>query len=349
MSETARDSSGRTVPFFKYHGLGNDFVVIDATRRPELIDHDWNSSAPAICDRRTGIGADGILILSARLGDHGINGTKDRADVAMMIVNSDGTGAQMCGNGLRCIAKHLVERVGVRSHPLKVLTGRGVLDIVCESHDVDRSEWSQTGRFANVSSVTVDMGSPILEAAMVPVHASMDRVLDVPLSSLGTPSDHAELAAIEAVLTQFAHDNAVHVSCVSMGNPHAVFFVRSFDGLPLHELGSRIERLSVFPEKTNVHFVAVDSPTTSARPSHSASMLTWERGAGATQACGTGACAVHVAGVLTNRLATTSTLKLPGGDLQITWDSKSPTRGVQMKGPATHVYSGTLELPRAAR
>jgi diaminopimelate epimerase len=346
MSETARDSSARTVPFFKYHGLGNDFVVIDATNRPELIDHDWNASAPAICDRRTGIGADGILILSGRLGDHGINGTKDRADVAMMIVNSDGTGAQMCGNGLRCIAKHLVERVGLRSHPLKVLTGRGVLDIICESHDVDRSEWSQTGKFANVSSVTVDMGLPILEAAKIPVRAPVDHVLDLPLASLAHEDDRSEVAAIEASLKPFARESAVHVSCVSMGNPHAVFFVQSFNGLPLHDLGPRIERLAIFPEKTNVHFVAIDAPTPLAT---SATMLTWERGAGATQACGTGACAVHVAGVLAKRLAPTSTLKLPGGELEITWDSATPGRGVQMKGPATHVYSGTLELPRAAR
>lgn len=315
-----------TIPFTKYHGLGNDFVVIDAVCDPALSALDWPAHAPRLCDRRTGIGADGILIVT--------NAADQSADVAMHIVNSDGSRAQMCGNGLRCIAMHMVER---RKHPspnLRVHTGRGVLSLRCKTR--------QSGTHTIVEAVTVDMGPPIFDAPQIPVDAPGPSVLNTNLQDLGSPAHTKSLQQVAEALRPFALESTITLSCVSMGNPHAIFFLKSLSDLPLENLGPRIETLPVFPEKTNVHFVHVH---TDPHRAVDADMITWERGAGATHACGTGACAVHAAGAITGRLGRTSRLRLPGGVLEITWDPRQPASGVLMKGPASRVYEGVLELP----
>ena len=310
-----------TVPFFKYHGLGNDFIIVDAVDDAALAQLAWNSIAPAWCRRHTGIGADGVLVLS-RCAD---------ADVAMRIVNSDGSDAQMCGNGIRCVAKYVIERRGVRKSSLKIRTGSGVLAVTAEVRD--------GGGTQVVDRVTVNMGLPRFRPSQVPVRAGGDSVLDAPLAGFSADIDPRVLSRLVDDLAPFVAKAAPSLCAVSMGNPHAVLFVERLDELPLHDLGPRLERFPAFPEKTNVHFVKVLTPT-------HAVMRTWERGAGATSACGTGACAVLAAGVKTGRLRPRATITVPGGDLELEW-RQEPTEtgaaGIFKTGPAAEVFRGTAE------
>jgi diaminopimelate epimerase len=293
------------VNFSKYHGLGNDFIVVDlraeagALPDPDLV--------RALCDRRHGIGADGVLPILPATGD---------ADARMRVLNADGSEAEMCGNGLRCVVKHLCERDPAladraREHGLlRIETGAGVLG--CQPHT----------RHGQVHAVTVDMGPPQLGRASIPMTGPAgEPCIEVPLTVAGT---------------------SLSVTAVSMGNPHVVAFVDAA-GPALRALaeavGPSIERHDWFPRRTNAELAHVHGPS-------EIELVVWERGCGITLACGTGACATAVAACLTGRAqpGTEISVRLPGGTLAITVAEDHGT--VWMRGPAVHVFDGTASLAR---
>jgi len=300
--------------FLKMHGIQNDYLYIDVHSSPEL-ERRFEGDAGAtlirqMSHRHTGVGSDGVILVCKPSRASGT------ADVRMRMFNADGSESEMCGNGVRCVAKFAHDRLGVNSQPMRVETGRGVLKI---EYATDAGK---------LVEATVDMGEPILEAEKVPVllrpgGSASATVVDFDVKDVlaWNEADEAVAAAgIEARMT-----------CVSMGNPHAVFFCQRVDLVPLERLGPMIERHEIFPRRVNAHFVQVTGRERGI-------MRTWERGAGATLACGTGACAVHVAGVLTGKFARASTLDLPGGSLAIRWDKIS--NHVFMTGTAEDVFEG---------
>ena len=285
------------VRFVKMHGLGNDYVYLDAVTHPQIARRDdLPDLARRMSDRHTGIGSDGLILLCPPTASA-------EAHVRMRMFNADGSESAMCGNGVRCVAKFAHDRLGVSANPMRIETGAGVLSI-----DYDVTD-------GKLTLATVDMGEPILDLADVPVdRAGLVRVLD--------DGVHAEFdAAGERFKAVF----------VSMGNPHAVIFTDDVSGLDLDRLGPQIERHPAFPERINAHFAQI-------RSRDEATMRTWERGSGITQACGTGACAVCVAAVRTGQLDRDVLLHLPGGDLRVRWDK--PTNHLFMTGPATDVFEG---------
>ena len=289
-----------SIPFLKVQGAGNDFLLIDALgRNAHLSEIDWSALAPRICDRHFGVGADGILIAQ----------DTDIAAARMVIVNSDGSDGEMCGNGFRCFTKYLIERAGFRPHgdTLSIETGAGVLEAYVFDYSGD-----------SVDIVTVDMGPAWLEPAEIPVrHEGPGPVLDHPIEfPLGT----------------------FKVTCVSMGNPHAVWFTdEEVDDFPLTEIGPLIETHPDFPRKTNFEIVNVLAPD-------HLKMRVWERGVGLTMACGTGACAAMVAARLRGLVEETATVSMPGGDVEIHWAGRDdPEATVFMTGSASFSFEGQLD------
>jgi diaminopimelate epimerase len=280
--------------FTKMHGIGNDYIYVDCVRSAPPADPAVLSRT--ISDRHFGVGADGLILIC----------TSERADARMRMFNADGSEAEMCGNGLRCVAKYVHDHGIARKPRLAIETGRGVLTVELEvKHD-------------KVSRVKVNMGEPILQAS------------DIPTKLPGNPPVNAFLRMPSETFT---------VTCVSMGNPHCVIFddissenwldPSGLDVVQAH--GPTIEVNSQFPRRVNVHFVKVHSPS-------EVTMRTWERGSGITLACGTGACAVCVAGVLTGRTGRKVLAHLPGGDLELEWSEAD--NHVYMTGPATEVFTG---------
>jgi diaminopimelate epimerase len=286
--------------FVKMHGIGNDYVYVDAVTEPALEKRDLAALARTISDRHTGVGSDGLILLCRP--------TLAGAHVRMRMFNADGSESEMCGNGIRCVAKFAHDRLGIAATPMRVETGRGILGI----------DYTLAG--GRVASATVDMGEPILELEKIPVDTARVRE---------TPKGYSLPGFAAAQDWRF----------VSMGNPHAVSWDFAADGknfeparrATLAELCPQVETNPAFPRRINVHLVHVISP-------REARMVTWERGAGFTQACGTGACAVLVASARTGRLDRKALLHLPGGDLEIAWDAG--TGHVFMTGPATDVFEG---------
>ncbi len=277
------------IEFTKYHGLGNDFILIDnrSTSTPVLTPEE----AVKWCDRHFGIGADGVIFALS-----GENGT----DYTMRIFNSDGSEPEMCGNGIRCLAAFLAELEGEsrKCYQYRIQTLAGVI----------------TPQLMPDGQVKVDMGIPRLLAVEIPTTlcAENEKVINHPLEVAGKIWD---------------------VTCVSMGNPHCITFVEDVAAIPLESIGPQFEHHSVFPQRTNTEFLQV------VRPDY-LKMRVWERGAGITLACGTGACASLVAGVLTERCERTATVELPGGCLQIEWSEID--QRVYMTGPAEQVFSGRV-------
>jgi diaminopimelate epimerase len=295
--------------FAKYHGLGNDFLVVDlrelrgddaaAVQDPPVV--------RAILDRQFGVGGDGVLAVLP--GEPG-------ADARMRVLNADGSEAEMCGNGIRCVAKELFDRGGVTKDRIAIDTGAGRL--VC----------AITARNGRAETVTVEMGAPRLTYAEIPM---------LPPSSTGSPSDRC----IEQPLEIAAHPPRLFTA-VSMGNPHAVTFVEADEPRKLAtSIGPMIENHPRFPRRTNTEFAHVISPT-------EIDLVVWERGSGLTLACGTGACATVVAAVLTGRAqeGREVTVHLPGGDLGIT--VLPGMTNVHMRGPALHVFDGELSPRQVA-
>ncbi len=273
--------------FTKMQGAGNDYVYLDCFRQPPPKDPAGLSRK--VSDRHFGVGSDGLILICP----------SERADARMRMFNADGSEAEMCGNGVRCVAKYVHDH-GIAAKPtITIETGRGVLTLEVET---------QGGK---VQRVRVDMGEPILKAAEIPTLLPDDPPVEVPLDL----PDHQSLA----------------VTCVSMGNPHCIAFVDELtDGLVLG-VGPLVENHPAFPRRINAEFVKVNRPD-------DVTVRVWERGSGETLACGTGACAVAVAGVLTKRTGRRITAHLPGGDLLLEWAEKD--NHVYMTGPAVEVFSG---------
>jgi diaminopimelate epimerase len=289
--------------FVKMHGAGNDYVYVECfTQTPP---RDPVALSKIVSDRHFGIGSDGLILILP----------SEKADARMRMFNADGSEAEMCGNGIRCVAKLVHDHGLVRKPRLTIETGRGILtlDLEIEKEKVQR--------------VCVDMGEPILEAAKIPTTLTSERVIDYPVHARGTDPGHAWFQ-------ECGFDP--HITCVSMGNPHCVVYCPNVRSVPLSTVGPVMEHWKLFPQRINVHFVQVHSPT-------EVTMRTWERGSGITLACGTGACAVCVAGVLTGRTQRKITAHLPGGDLELHWNEQD--RRVYMTGPATEVFRG--EWPEA--
>jgi diaminopimelate epimerase len=287
--------------FTKMHGIGNDYIYVDGFS--EHVADPARVSA-RVSDRHFGIGSDGlILVLPSKV-----------ADVRMRMFNADGSESEMCGNGIRCVGKFAYERSLSRSNPMRIETGRGVLSVALDVVD---------GR---VVSATVDMGAPILEARAIPTNLDGDRVVNVrrPRVELRHHPNWAIDCGAEDTMT-----------CVSMGNPHAIIFCGDVRAVPLEHVGPALECDPMFPSRVNVHFVEVISRS-------EVRMRTWERGSGITLACGTGACAVCVAGVLTAKTDRQVLAHLPGGDLRLEWREESGH--VFMTGPATEVFNGEIEV-----
>ena len=273
--------------FTKMHGLGNDYVYVDCVNGPTPADPPAVSRA--VSDRHFGIGSDGLILICK----------SEVADARMRMFNADGSEAEMCGNGIRCVAKYVYDHGLARKPRLTIETGRGVLTLDLEVKQ------------DKVSRVRVDMGEPILDPARIPVFLE------------GTPPKDQDV--------WYTPDESIPLTCVSMGNPHAVAYVDPITDDHVLRVGRFLEGHEVFPRRANVHFVRVHSPT-------EVTMRTWERGSGVTLACGTGACAVCVAGVVTGRTRRDLLAHLPGGDLQLEWSEAD--NHVYMTGPATEVFSG---------
>jgi len=272
--------------FTKMHGLGNDYVYVSTF--DQKLPGEPSALAVVVSDRHFGVGGDGLILI----------GPSEQADARMRMFNADGSEGEMCGNGVRCVAKYVHDH-GIAPNPrVTIETGRGILTLDLEVAG------------GKAQRVRVDMQAPILNASEIPTTLPGNPPLNVPLEVDG---------------------QTLAVTAVSMGNPHAVIYVDGVAEFPVERVGPLIETHPAFPKRVNVHFVEVLSPT-------EVRMRTWERGSGITLACGTGACAVCVAGVLTGRTETRLLAHLPGGDLLLEWQGDG--HSVFMTGPATEVFSG---------
>lgn len=285
--------------FTKLHGAGNDYIYVNCFE--EALPRDIRQLAVAISDRHTGVGGDGLILICP----------SEVADARMRMFNADGSESEMCGNGVRCVAKYVYDHGIARKNELRIETGRGVLTLHVELAG------------GKVAQVRVDMGEPILEAQSIPTTLTGPRVVDQPLPAGLLAGEQAWVAA-SGLDPRF--------SCVSMGNPHVVLYCRDTAKIPLEAVGPVLEHASIFPRRINVHFVQVHN-------AGEVTMRTWERGSGITLACGTGACAVCVAGVLSGRSGREVLAHLPGGDLRLHWSEAD--NHVQMTGPAVEVFSGS--------
>lgn len=285
--------------FTKMHGLGNDYVVMGFTEKPEL---DFSALAVRLCNRYFGVGADGFIAVLP----------SEKFDFRMRIFNSDGSEAEMCGNGIRCATKYYLEKTAggelLSRHDngnieVKVETGAGGRIVV--------AEWRHT----QAGLMTVDMGEPILDPPSIPVKAGSAREIDIPVE---------------------AGRRTYLATCLSMGNPHAViFFEEDVDGVDVCRIGPAIETHPLFPKKTNVEFINAINRA-------ELKMRVWERGVGETLACGTGTCAAVVAASLTGRTGREVIVHLRGGDLKILW---ADSNRVFMTGPAEEVFTGEIAEP----
>ncbi|MGO9603787.1 MAG: diaminopimelate epimerase [Candidatus Binataceae bacterium] len=285
-----------SLEFTKMHGCGNDYIYVVALKaRPA----DPRALAKRLSDRHFGIGGDGLIMLAPSRA----------ADVRMEMYNADGSRGDMCGNGIRCVARLAYERGIVRKNPLIVETDAGLKTIQLQITD------------GHVTGATVDMGEPILDGRQIPVAAD-GRIVDYPLEVSGRTEK---------------------ITAVSMGNPHCVVFVEDdavfkLDVFEFAQLGRQFENHRFFPRRVNTEFIL---PVSRNR----LLMRVWERGSGETLACGTGACAALVAAVLTGRADRKAAVELRGGNLEIEWRVNGEgANHVYMTGEAVEVFSGSIDL-----
>lgn len=279
--------------FTKMHGCGNDYIYIDGNRekiredqKPAVVKH--------LSDRHFGIGGDGVIF---------INPTDvDDADFEMEMYNADGSRAEMCGNGIRCVAKYVYDKGLTSKKKINIISAGNIKKLCLTIQD------------KKVILVKVNMGAPELIAKNVPVKSENEKVIDEAITVNG---------------------KEYKMTCVSMGNPHAVVFMDNVEDLEINKLGPYFENHERFPKRTNTEFVKV-------LDRHTVQMRVWERGTGETLACGTGACATVVACILNGLTEEQVTVKLLGGELEIFWDRKENL--VFMTGPATHVFDGEINL-----
>lgn len=275
--------------FTKMHGCGNDYVYVNLFE--EKVENPAEVSIK-VSDRHFGIGSDGLITI----------GPSDKADFRMHIYNADGSEAEMCGNGIRCVAKYVYDHHLTDKTEITVETGAGILTLIL---------FPENGK---VQQVRVDMGEPVLEPSQIPVVAKGDKVIDEPIEVGG---------------------KIWNMTCVSMGNPHAVVFVDDTASFPLETYGPLFENHERFPKRTNTEFVQIISRT-------EANMRVWERGSAETWACGTGTCACVMACILNGKTEDKVLVHLRGGNLTIEYDRES--NHVFMTGPATEVFSGEIEV-----
>lgn len=276
--------------FTKMHGAGNDYVYVDCFK--ETVDNPAET-AIKVSNRNFGIGSDGLILIMPT----------DKADVRMRMFNSDGSESEMCGNGIRCVAKYAYDHGIVTKTEITAETGAGILTLQLFPNAENK-----------VERVRVNMGPPRLSREEIPMN--------------GMPV--AQVVAEELTVL----DKTFEITCVSMGNPHCIIYVNDVDNFPVATYGPLIENHQLFPRRTNVEFIQIISRT-------EVKQRTWERGAGETLACGTGASAVCVAGVLNNLTDRKILNHLAGGDLELEWVENGP---VFMTGPATEVFSGDISL-----
>tara|TARA_R110002111_G_scaffold126741_5_gene191456 strand:- start:34651 stop:35490 length:840 start_codon:yes stop_codon:yes gene_type:complete len=277
--------------FTKMHGAGNDYVYVNCFE--ETLPQDIASLAIQVSDRHKGIGSDGLILICP----------SERADAQMRMFNADGSESEMCGNGIRCVAKYVYDHGISQQTSLKIETGAGILNL-----DLELSG-------QKVSQVRVNMGKPVLISSEIPTLLPGDPPVNEDLDLGG---------------------DVIQVTCVSMGNPHCITFVEEINDHWVHVIGPKVEVHPMFPNRVNAEFIEVLSPT-------ELKMRVWERGSGETQACGTGACATAVAGVLTGRSERNVLIHLPGGDLRLEWAESGE---VFMTGPAVEVYEGVWTGPQ---
>ncbi len=277
--------------FTKMEGCGNDYVYVNGftqhvspKKKPGLV--------RALSDRHFGIGGDGVIFINPA----------EQADFEMEMYNADGTRAEMCGNGIRCVAKYVYDNGMTKGEEFTIVSA-GKVKLI--------RVFTQDGKAV---SARVNMGAPILEAEKIPVTAEGSPVVDEPITVLG---------------------REYRMTCVSMGNPHAVVFVPDTDSFELEKIGPYFENHECFPRRTNTEFVQVLDRT-------HVKMRVWERGTGETLACGTGCCATAVACVLNGLTEEKITVEVLGGKLEIEWDRKADE--VIMTGPARTVFEGTVEI-----
>ncbi|MGF7144975.1 diaminopimelate epimerase [Anaerotaenia torta] len=280
--------------FTKMHGCGNDYIYVDCTTRDKtpLLEEDIPEIAVKISDRHFGIGSDGLILIRP----------SDTADFMMDMYNSDGSRGKMCGNGIRCVAKYVYDYGLTDKTQLRIETLSGIKELKLTVED------------GKVTWVTVDMGAPVMEPALIPVISDKKSLLREPVVMDG---------------------KRYELTCVSMGNPHAVIFVEDTASLLLEAVGPKFEKHEMFPERVNTEFVQVLDR------SH-IRMRVWERGSGETLACGTGACASVAACILNGLTENEVTVSLLGGELKIRYDEKQNT--VFMTGPAVTVFEGEIKL-----
>lgn len=268
--------------FTKSHGIGNDMIIINGIEEKLK---PTNEIVKKLCDRRFGIGADQLLLLLK----------SKKADFKMRIFNRDGGEAEMCGNGIRCIAKYIIERKLSKKKKLTIETLAGNVQV-----------------WANKNFYTVKLNKPVLEAGQIPVK----------LNGL-------------VINREFTVDNVkFKITCVNMGNPHCVIFVDDLKNFPVRTYGPMIEKHPLFPARVNVEFVKVLNES-------AINVRVWERGAGETLACGSGACAAVVASVLNRKTERTVKVRLVGGNLTVKWDKDDY---VYLTGPAVEVFEGCINL-----
>ena len=271
------------------HGIGNDYIYVNGFT--ETIE-DPAAFAIFYSDRHKGIGSDGLVLILP----------SDSCDFRMRMFNADGSESEMCGNASRCIGKYVYDKglTDKKEVTLETLAGVKILKL-------------SIGQDNKVEQVTVDMGEPILEAALIPTTFTTKEVIDVAVN--------------------FGNDLHYNISCVSMGNPHAVIFTSGIADLDLPKIGPHIENASIFPRRTNTEFIEIVSKDLM-------KMRVWERGSGETMACGTGACAAVVAGILNGHSNRKTTVELLGGALQIEWNETD--NHVYLTGGATTVFEGNI-------
>lgn len=273
--------------FTKMQGCGNDYVYVNCFK--ERVD-DASQIAVKISDRHFGIGSDGLILIKP----------SDKADFMMDMYNADGSKSQMCGNGIRCVAKYVYDYGMTEKNRISIETGAGIkhLELKVEGN--------------HVSEVTVDMGSPITDPRLIPVVSDQEQIVAMQIT-------------VDGIL--------YNMTCVSMGNPHAIVFVEDTNSIDIEKVGPLFEHHSIFPERTNTEFIHVIDR-------HTINMRVWERGSGETLACGTGACASVYACILNGLTEDEVTVKLLGGELRIRYDKDKHT--IFMTGPAVTVFEGEI-------
>ena len=283
------------IKFVKMEGIGNDYIYIDCTQK-EL--KNKSELARVLSDRHFGVGSDGLILIEQ----------SKKADFKMQIFNPDGSEAEMCGNGIRCVGKFVYDRGLTNKTTLKIETLAGIKELKLNIED------------ERVKSVKVDMGEPILDYKLIPVKDG----------KIYKSKDGIKFYKVNINMNY----DLKELTCVSMGNPHGVEFSNNIDKLNIKEVGTLIERDSHFPNKVNAEFVEIIDK-------NNIKMRVWERGVGETLACGTGACASVVASILNGYTARNVTVELLGGKLDIEWNKEN--NHVYMTGPATTVFEGEFE------